>query len=493
MENNANGVQQQILEKLGAAKNILVTVSNNPNIDQLAACLGLTIWLNKIGKHATAVFSGEVPSTLDFLQPSETLEKNTDSLRDFIISLDKTKADKLRYKVEENVVKIFITPYRTSLSADDLEFGQGDFNVDMVVALGVISQSDLDQAITAHGRILHDATVSTITIGDAPSDLGALNWHDATASSLSELVTELGNGLDKSQLDNQIATALLTGIVSETERFSNNKTTPQTMSISAQLLAAGADQQLVATQLETPAAPTVAPASESVDSGDAVDIAHSDFDPTTLPTVDETAAPAPEVPASEPAPDVVPSTLPTLTPEPPVAPSEAPVSESAPTEFTQPETTPTDDQPMLSAHHNKVIQPLDDAPDAASGSAPAPESAAPPASFMPPDTPDVQPPAGPALPPVAALNANTLHLDEPGTEVVTDASGAVQAETTTFDPSAFEVAGDKERENDALAESLNLPTMPLPNSPLPPVQPPAEAGTDPNAPPAVPPPLPPVV
>ena len=35
------------------------------------------------------VRSGSVPSTLEFLQPEDTLEQNTDSLRDFIISLDK--------------------------------------------------------------------------------------------------------------------------------------------------------------------------------------------------------------------------------------------------------------------------------------------------------------------------------------------------------------------------------------------------------------------
>ena len=121
--------KQQVVERLQQANNILVTVSNNPSVDQLAACIGLTIALNKMGKHATAVFSGIVPSTIEFLQPERTLEKNTDSLRDFIIALDKSKADKLRYKVEDRMVKIFITPYRTSISDKDLDFSQGDFMV----------------------------------------------------------------------------------------------------------------------------------------------------------------------------------------------------------------------------------------------------------------------------------------------------------------------------------------------------------------------------
>src|SRR6476469_11084583 len=154
--------KQEIVEKLQAANNILVTVSANPSVDQLAACIGLTLFLNKMKKHATAVFSGEVPSTLQFLKPEDTLEKNTDSLRDFIVSLDKSKADKLRYKVEDNVVKIFITPYKTSITQDDLDFSQGAFNVDAVVALGAHEQQELDQAITEHGRILHDATVMSI-------------------------------------------------------------------------------------------------------------------------------------------------------------------------------------------------------------------------------------------------------------------------------------------------------------------------------------------
>ncbi|HJP96781.1 MAG TPA: hypothetical protein VJ843_05440 [Candidatus Saccharimonadales bacterium] len=250
--------KQSVVERLQQANNILVTVSSNPSVDQLAACIGLTLALNKLGKHATAVFSGAIPSTIEFLQPEKTLEKNTDSLRDFIIALDKSKADKLRYKVEDKVVKIFITPYRTSITQKDLDFSQGDFNVDVVLALGVHVQADLDQAITAHGRILHDATVMTLNVRPG-GELGSVNWLDASASSLSELGVGLSDAIDKKLMDGQIATAFLTGIVAETDRFSNQKTSPQTMSISAELMAAGANQQLVATKLEEPA-PTPPPA-----------------------------------------------------------------------------------------------------------------------------------------------------------------------------------------------------------------------------------------
>ncbi|HUC90282.1 MAG TPA: hypothetical protein VMR45_05765 [Patescibacteria group bacterium] len=279
--------QQALADRLKQANNILVTVSNNPSVDQLAACIGLTLALNKLNKHATAVFSGTVPSTIEFLQPDKTIEKNTDSLRDFIISLDKSKADKLRYKVEDKVVKIFITPYRTSINEKDFEFSQGDFNVDVVLALGVHIQADLDQAITAHGRILHDATVATVNVKPG-GELGGLNWLQPKASSLSELSLVLIDMINKNVVDNQIATAFLTGIVAETARFSNDKTTPTTMTISAELMAAGANQQLVSTKLEPPK-PVPAPAPVPIPTPAAT------YAPTTAPV--PTAAPVTQIKA----------------------------------------------------------------------------------------------------------------------------------------------------------------------------------------------------
>jgi hypothetical protein len=223
---DASNSKQLIAEKIKQSANILVTVSANPSVDALTAALGLTLMLNKLDKHATAVFSGVVPPAISFLQPNKTFENNVDSLRDFIIALDKDKADRLRYKVEDDVVRIFITPYRTKISQSDLQFSQGDFNVDLIVALGVEDQRDLDQAIIAHGRILHDATVVTINAASQKSSLGSIDWQDSNASSLSEMLAN-------------------------TERFSNVKTTPHVMTIAAQLMAAGANQQLIATKLQT--------------------------------------------------------------------------------------------------------------------------------------------------------------------------------------------------------------------------------------------------
>lgn len=249
---NDSTAKQQIVDKIKDSSNILVTVSTNPSVDELSAALGLTVLLNKMNKHATAVFSGAIPPAITFLDPQKTFENTVDSLRDFIIALDKEKADHLRYKVDGDVVKIFITPYRTTITSDDLDFSQGDYNVELVLALGVKHSESLDVALEAHGRILHDATVVSITTGEEKSDLGGIEWREQNVSSLSEMVVSLTDGMkgDKKLIDEQVATAFLTGIVAATDRFSNSRTSSRVMTVAAQLMAAGANQQLIATKLE---------------------------------------------------------------------------------------------------------------------------------------------------------------------------------------------------------------------------------------------------
>ncbi len=535
MDNQNQSPQAAIVDKVKQSTNILVTVSTNPSVDQLAACIGLTLWLNKAGKHATAVFSGDIPSTLEFLQPADTLEKNTDSLRDFIISLDKAKADKLRYKVEDRVVKVFITPYRTSLTADDLEFSQGDFNVDMVIALGVTSQADLDVAVTSHGRILHDATVATITNGGA-SELGSINWDDAGASSLSELVVDIGNQAAKEELDGQIATSLLTGIVAQTERFSNAKTTPQTMSVSAQLMSSGANQQLVSSKLdegnklvaEEEQPMNVDQTSEvAPDNNDgALEIIHDNTpeEPIELP------APAAEIPElqesgrvsrriveppslggtltanSRPEDELVaavnpleggkespllsrdaavPQLEPILEPEPQVEPERAPAPEPEPV-APMPAGTLAEIEAAVNSPHLQGATQVGQV-----------ETALEQVEAAHRETVTNQP-----LPPVEALNAQPIELTpaalpEPPASVVPDAA------STEFNPAAFEVMNDPEPAQAPVNPVLTTPveqpfTLPVPGAvpipaPLtvPPANPvpPTSAGVSPTAPPPVPPPL----
>lgn len=233
------------------SKNILITVSKDPSIDELSAAIGLTLALDKMEKKVTAIYSGRTPHAISFLEPDNTFQDDVSSLRDFIISLDKTKADRLRYKVdnESGVVKIFVTPYKVKITSDDLNFSEGDYNIDTIVALGVKNRDDFDNAILSHGRILHDAKIVTINAGEGVSELGSVNWEDPKASSISEMTVGLIDNTATGLLDSQIATSLMTGIVAATDRFSNLKTSPEVMQVASRLMSSGANQQLISSNV----------------------------------------------------------------------------------------------------------------------------------------------------------------------------------------------------------------------------------------------------
>ncbi|MBR3323594.1 hypothetical protein IKG16_01780 [Candidatus Saccharibacteria bacterium] len=245
-----SNILEQVKEKVAAAENILVALSRDPNVDEMAGAIGLTMALDEMGKHATAIYSGATPNALKFLKPEETFEKDTNSLQDFIIALNKDKADHLRYKIEGDYVRVYITPYKTTISEKDLEFSHGDFNVDLVIALNIDDVANLDAALTEYGRIMHDATAVNITTGVA-GKFAETEWSEPEKSSVCEMIVELLNAMgDGAKMTKEVATALLTGIVAETDRFSNDKTTPETMNAASELMKAGADQKLIADNVE---------------------------------------------------------------------------------------------------------------------------------------------------------------------------------------------------------------------------------------------------
>lgn len=252
---NPEDAVSKVAEKIQHATNILIALSKDPNVDEISAAIALAFVLDQQKKHVTAIYSGHTPNALEFLRPEETFQKDISSLQDFIIALNKSKADHLIYQVEGDYVKILITPYKGQIKKEDLEYSYSDYNVDLVIVFNVNSGSEIDSALSEYGRIMHDAMAINIT-SSVPGRFADLEWSDPSKSSVCEMVYDLLGELEIDNTPQEVATALLTGILSATERFSNNRTKPTTMAVASKLMEAGADQQLISSNIlkaETPA------------------------------------------------------------------------------------------------------------------------------------------------------------------------------------------------------------------------------------------------
>jgi hypothetical protein len=394
--------KQDIINRIKQVNNILVTVKASPSVDELSAALGLTIALNNFGKHATAVFSGQIPNAMSFLKPQKIFENDVHSLRDFIISLNKEKADKLRFAKDGEIVKIYITPYKSTITSQDLTYEEGDFNVEMVLAIGISTQEELDSVIAAHGRILHEATVATINPGAAAGQLGSINWSEVDITSASAMVMTLLQELGlPTGISPEIATALLTGIVAGTDRFSNTKTTPKIMELSAQLMSSGADHQLVTSSIgsstvtqpanlslnQTPTpAPTIEPAKDQEISLDL----HTQTTPEASPTAATNVAP---MVTSSPEPVAAPAIIDTPVPAPTIESSPMTTPEVS-TEISHDQNNSADQSSFNEALNSVLPQPVD------ATQAVLPPNLLPPAPEAVSSFEDVPNTASPATPPI---------------------------------------------------------------------------------------------
>ena len=293
-----SNITNRVVEKIKASENILIALSKNPNIDEISAALGLAMILDTMRKHVTAIFSGQVPNVLQFLKPEETFEKTTNSLQDFIIALSKDKVDHISYKIEGDFVKVYVTPYKATIGQADLSMSHGDYNVDLVICFNVISGDEIDPALSEYGRIMHDATAINLTV-DTPGRFAELEWQDSNVSSISEMIVGLADRLGLASFSEQVATALLTGIVASTDHFSNPRTSSNTMSIASKLMSFGANQQLISSQImEKIKTPAETQASNEVQTSEAVQAPEASVVPAT-PAVTVGSAPVESIPVSD--------------------------------------------------------------------------------------------------------------------------------------------------------------------------------------------------
>ncbi len=261
--------KQLASEAIRQAETILVTTGQNPTVDQAAAVIALAMILRKFGKKATAIISDQLPKQLGFLNVN-ALDRGLAGARDFVLKVDLSKAevDKLKYTIEDGKLNVHITPYKGGFAPSDVTFGYGDFHYDLAIALGVPTRARLDRVYQQNSSLFEAVPITNIDFHRSNENYGAINLIEPNASSLNEILLALGESLETGLVDAEIATIMLAGLMSSTDRFTATHTTSKSLTVAAQLMAAGARQQDVVKGLykggqpnqSQPSQPTPAPA-----------------------------------------------------------------------------------------------------------------------------------------------------------------------------------------------------------------------------------------
>lgn len=238
--------KQQIVEAIKGSENILVLTHRSPDGDAVGSLTALAKALIKIGKSVTAVCSDNIPKTFSFLN-FDQVAKNISGHRDFVISLDVSaiKAGKFLYKNEDNHINFIITPKEGEYSPEMVSFPGGKFKFDLIIVLDCPDLERVGKPFEENSDLFYETPIVNIDHHASNDHFGKINLVDITATSTCEILVSIFESLskDNSLMTDEIATALLTGIITDTNSFQNQNTTPKSLTVAAQLVAANADQQ----------------------------------------------------------------------------------------------------------------------------------------------------------------------------------------------------------------------------------------------------------
>ncbi len=244
-----NSAEKQVVELLKRSNKILILPSSPPDGDSVGSAIALYMVLKKLGKQAVIVCNDSIPELLQFLPKIKAIENKILSGSDFIISIDSKNVEIADIKTvrENGKVNFVITPKNGRISESDIHFTEGEIDYDLIVTVDTAELKQLRDFYEQNVEIFHQVPVVNIDHHISNAHFGKVNYVDIMASSTTELLLPLFETLAKEEsmdlIDEDIATLLLTGIITDTGSFQNANTTPKAFARAAQLIAYGARQQ----------------------------------------------------------------------------------------------------------------------------------------------------------------------------------------------------------------------------------------------------------
>ncbi len=244
-----NPLEKQIIELIHRSNKILIMPSSPPDGDSIGSAIALYMVLKKLKKDATIVCSDPVPDSLHFLPNIQMIINKMVSSNDFIITIDlkDLEIDSIKSLKEDNKLNIVVTPKNGSVHEDDITFNKGKTDIDLIITVDTAELTQLRGFYENNTELFLNVPVINIDHHISNTHFGKINHVDIMASSSTELIVPLVEQLEaesgKTIFDEDIATLLLTGIITDTGSFQNANTTPKSFDVAAKLIAYGARQQ----------------------------------------------------------------------------------------------------------------------------------------------------------------------------------------------------------------------------------------------------------
>lgn len=189
-------VPVEVVTRLRGARDVLTVCHENPEADALGSALAVALAVEQLGGRATPVCADVVPQMYSFMPRIERFRQDPEEGR----------------------------PY------------------DLIVVGDCGELERIGPVLTRNAELFGRVPIVNIDHHVSNTGFGAVDWIDPTAAATCEMDTLLmpALGLPIGAADGAIAASLLAGVVIDTANFQHPNTTPRTLRVAAELVAAGA-------------------------------------------------------------------------------------------------------------------------------------------------------------------------------------------------------------------------------------------------------------
>jgi phosphoesterase RecJ-like protein len=184
------------IDALRRARRVLSLCHEKPESDALGSALAVALLVEQLGGRATPVCADEVPAMYGFMPLIERFRRDPEP----------------------------------------------DTDYDLIVVNDCGDLPRIGSVLGRHRALFERVPILNIDHHVSNSGFGAVDWIDASAAATCEMVTLLAAALDVplDAADGALAASLIAGVVIDTANFQHPNTTPRTLRVAAELVAAGA-------------------------------------------------------------------------------------------------------------------------------------------------------------------------------------------------------------------------------------------------------------
>lgn len=225
--------------------NILLIPSCERKFDTLPAARAIYHILSDLGKNTSIYFPDALPHQLSFLNIQHTIisSLNKDNSCTILIDTDKTPLERVHYAREGSIAKIILGGTDTSpVTKEHIRLEGGSSDWDGAIAIGYDDIRTLLRKLKGVSCKIDEKSLFTIHNRARPNESPLT---ETGASPYSEMLVSIIKEMGAELITEQVATALLTGLIASTKNFQNPNIKPQSLFAAAYLISKKAQKEKI--------------------------------------------------------------------------------------------------------------------------------------------------------------------------------------------------------------------------------------------------------